>query len=36
MTNRSLSKLKNKVFHKDYKRTQQEVSNILYYLYKYT
>ena len=36
MTNRPLSKLKSIVFHEDYKRTQQEVSNkLLSYLYKY-
>jgi len=36
ITNRLLSKLKSEVFCRDYKKTQQEVSNIfLYYLHKY-
>jgi len=35
-TNSVLSKLINKVSYENYKRTQQEVSNIfLHYLYKY-
>jgi len=34
-TNKPLSKLKDKVFHRNHKRTQQEVPDaFLYYLYK--